>query len=66
MNFFSPQQALNFWRVSRIYEVINGDKDEVREQKELILHAYQDAITLFTEVKYFSRLSSHLKPTTHS
>ncbi|ELR20103.1 adenylate and guanylate cyclase catalytic domain containing protein [Acanthamoeba castellanii str. Neff] len=36
----------------RIYEVVDGDKDEVREQKERILRPYHEALLLFTDGKF--------------
>jgi hypothetical protein len=36
----------------RIYEVVDGDKYEVREQKERILRPYHEALLLFTDGRF--------------
>jgi len=36
----------------RIYEVLDGDKDDVRQQKELVLRPYHEALLFFTEGRF--------------
>jgi len=39
-------------RSCRIFEVVDGDKDEVRKQKERIMRPYHEALLLFTDGRF--------------